>query len=210
MQRAPHPPETELSDAQLAGIEVKINRSPVMVLWAAVVAQRMSFEWSEGLSVGRAVADWLAQRKGEYLGIFSSEGSGSNDGATVEETGGGNVAQRTVEMMGQTFVLHQCDEGWRAVSKGKLTSPKRVHSYLQKAYGADFGPVREAMVRLAAALPLSQVEASLRTMSLYEAFRPDVAKGKAGWGQYGTLRLARVLELRDEISREFGGQENTK
>lgn len=41
-------------------------------------------------------------------------------------------------------------------------------------------------------------------MVLYESFRPDIAKGKAGWGQSGIFRLGRVLELRDEIVKEAG------
>lgn len=35
-ERAPAPPECSLSDTELSEIEIKINRSPVMVLWAAV------------------------------------------------------------------------------------------------------------------------------------------------------------------------------
>lgn len=35
-ERAPEPPCSSLSDAQLSQVEIKINRSPVMVLWAAV------------------------------------------------------------------------------------------------------------------------------------------------------------------------------
>lgn len=33
---APTPSGCSLSDGELAGVEVKINRSPVMVLWATV------------------------------------------------------------------------------------------------------------------------------------------------------------------------------
>lgn len=36
VERAPEPPCSSLSDEQLAQVEIKINRSPVMVLWAAV------------------------------------------------------------------------------------------------------------------------------------------------------------------------------
>lgn len=39
-------------------------------------------------------------------------------------------------------------------------------------------------------------------MVLYESFRPEVPKGKAGWGQSGMLRLRTVLELRDQLERE--------
>ncbi len=39
-------------------------------------------------------------------------------------------------------------------------------------------------------------------MVLYESFRPEVPKGKAGWGQAGMLRLRTVLELKEELLRE--------
>lgn len=59
----------------------------------------------------------------------------------------------------------------------------------------------------AAAVPQHQVETTIRTMLLYESFRPEVPKGKAGWGQSGMLRLERVMELRDEVVKESGGQD---
>lgn len=40
-ERAPEPPTSSLSSAKLAEIEIKINRSPVMVLWATVSAVRV-------------------------------------------------------------------------------------------------------------------------------------------------------------------------
>lgn len=54
----------------------------------------------------------------------------------------------------------------------------------------------------AAAIPQPQVESTIRAMVLYESFRPDVPRGKAGWGQAGMLRLGRVLELKEELLRE--------
>jgi hypothetical protein len=47
-----------------------INRAPVLALWAAVVAERMGFEWHEALTLGRAVAGLTAYSKGQRLGLF--------------------------------------------------------------------------------------------------------------------------------------------
>ena len=33
---------------------ISINRAPVLTLWAAVVAERLGFEWEEALTLGRA------------------------------------------------------------------------------------------------------------------------------------------------------------
>ncbi len=54
-ESAPEPPDSSLSDAKLAEIEIKTNRSPVMVLWAAV---RLSLSLSLSLSL-LASNPWL-------------------------------------------------------------------------------------------------------------------------------------------------------
>lgn len=64
------------------------------------VAQRLSFDWSESLTVGRAVADWLASRKGEFYGILDPE----EEAIKAEEASraGGDdedLPTRTVTMM---------------------------------------------------------------------------------------------------------------
>lgn len=41
--------------------------------------------------------------------------------------------------------MRETDGGWRAVSKGKLVPPQRVHTYLSKAFGSNFGPARAAL-----------------------------------------------------------------
>ena len=53
---------------------VTINRSPVLTLWAAVVAERLGFARDEALTFGKAVAGLNAQSKGRALGIFAPTG----------------------------------------------------------------------------------------------------------------------------------------
>jgi hypothetical protein len=53
----------------LAENKIKINRAPVMTLWAAVVAERRGYDRPEALTLGRAVAGLMAQSKGRRLGI---------------------------------------------------------------------------------------------------------------------------------------------
>ena len=43
---------------------IQINRAPVLTLWAAVVAECLGFEWTEALTLGRAVAGLNAYAKG--------------------------------------------------------------------------------------------------------------------------------------------------
>jgi hypothetical protein len=41
--------------------KVKVNRAPVLTLWAAVVAERLGYERDEALTLGKAVAGLNAQ-----------------------------------------------------------------------------------------------------------------------------------------------------
>jgi hypothetical protein len=52
------------------GHGILINRTPVLTLWAAIVAERLGFKHDEALSLGKAVAGLNAQSKGRHLGIF--------------------------------------------------------------------------------------------------------------------------------------------
>src|SRR5215204_3989566 len=49
---------------------IRINRAPVLTLWAAAVAERLGFDEDAALTLGRAVAGSSAQMKGRALGIY--------------------------------------------------------------------------------------------------------------------------------------------
>jgi hypothetical protein len=49
---------------------ISINRAPVLILWAAVVARRLAFDEGEALTLGKAVAGLNARAKGLKLVIF--------------------------------------------------------------------------------------------------------------------------------------------
>ena len=62
--------------------KVRVNRAPVLTLWAAVVAERLGFERDEALTLGRALAGLTAHAKGVRLGILepsAPEGLPSSD-----------------------------------------------------------------------------------------------------------------------------------
>jgi len=52
-----------------AGGRIRINRAPVLTLWAAVVAERLGFDRDTALTLGQAVAGLSAYAKGVSLGI---------------------------------------------------------------------------------------------------------------------------------------------
>ena len=66
--------------------QVQINRAPVLTLWAAVVAERMGFEWSEALTLGKVLAGLNAQSKGRMLGLFGPPKGGPH--GKPEKVGG--------------------------------------------------------------------------------------------------------------------------
>jgi hypothetical protein len=49
---------------------IMVNRSPVLTLWAAVVAERLGFDSDEALTLGRAVAGLNAYSKSLSLGLY--------------------------------------------------------------------------------------------------------------------------------------------
>jgi hypothetical protein len=54
-----------------AGDKIRINRAPVLTLWAAVVAERLGFDRDTALTLGQAVAGLSAYAKGVPLGIIT-------------------------------------------------------------------------------------------------------------------------------------------
>src|SRR3712207_5322637 len=48
---------------------LRVNRAPVLTLWAAVVAERLGYPEETALTLGRAVAGASAQAKARHLGI---------------------------------------------------------------------------------------------------------------------------------------------
>lgn len=49
---------------------IKINRAPVLTLWAVIVAERLGFDMDEALTLGRAIAGVNAYNKGVRLGLY--------------------------------------------------------------------------------------------------------------------------------------------
>ena len=61
---------------------IKINRAPVLTLWAAVVAERLGFDRPTALTLGQAVAGSSAYAKGVSSASSSRGRSWSGSAAT--------------------------------------------------------------------------------------------------------------------------------
>ena len=51
---------------------IKINRAPVLTLWAAVVAECLDFDWEEALTLGRGGGGPNAYNKGISPGLYQT------------------------------------------------------------------------------------------------------------------------------------------
>ena len=172
---------------------VTINRAPVLALWAAVVAERMGYDRDAALTLGKCVAGLNAQTKGRMLGIYGSP-KPPERGGPPKKTGLGE--DFWVQVCGRPVPAKNTDGGVRAVIKDKPIDPASVERYLTGKFGDDLPAVRGAMEHLAAALDADDLETE--SMGLYERFRPDIPKGRRGWGAKGDLDLDFIRSLAAE------------
>ena len=174
----------------------RINRAPVLTLWAAVVAERLGFEHAEALTLGRALAGLTAQAKGVRLGIFEPAAPEEVDERRRRL---GEGEQLEVQLLGRTIAVVRTPEGLRALDKDKPAQASSVERYLAGRFGKDLDAVHEAMQALAGSLP--PAELARRAFGLYEQFRPAVPADEAGWGAKGVLKLDRIRSAMKERSR---------
>ncbi|RPI30248.1 MAG: hypothetical protein EHM70_14365 [Chloroflexota bacterium] len=167
---------------------IKVNRAPVMTLWAVVVAERLGFDHDEALTLGKVVTGLNAQSKGQRLGIFDP---GEEKREKAREHKPDEVFW--IEMLGRPVPAVNTEEGIRAVNKDKPVDPQSVERYLEKKFSDDLGDVRKAMEELARAF--EPAELAKRAYPLYEKFRPEVPEGKKGWGALGDLDIEAIRSL---------------
>jgi hypothetical protein len=178
--------------------ELKINRAPVLTLWAAVVAERLGFAHDEALSLGRAVAGLNAYAKGVSLGLFTptpKEVRKQRQRMQATETMSVDLLQRAVP-------AQQTEAGLRALSKDRPIHPEGVQRYLESKFGEALPEVYQAMVRLAQSRSPARLAAE--AYHLYEQFRPRVPAGVKGWGAAGILRLETIHRLAEAAASEPG------
>jgi hypothetical protein len=174
----------------MAKKKIKINRAPVLTLWAAIVAERLGYDQKEALTFGKAVAGLNAQSKGRRLGIYEEKKDEEKD--KKEEK---SEKLEFIEILGRGIPAVKTGQGLRAAIKGEQIDPESVQKYLKQKFGDDLDEVRAAMQALAKAYKPKQLETE--AYSLYEKFRPKIPEGTKGWGAKGDLDLDYVRSLAD-------------
>ena len=169
---------------------IRVNRAPVLTLWATIVAERLGHPPETALTLGRFVAGSSARAKARRLGIMDEkqEAEERKEAATTLKS-----RHQTIRLLGREVpVLPVADGTLRAEDDGKPASAKSVQSYIARAFGDRLTEVRTTMEALAASL--SPEELNRVGFRLYEHFRPDVPAGAQGWGAKGQLRLERIRD----------------
>ena len=170
--------------------KVKINRAPVLTLWATVVAERLGYDRDTALTLGKSVAGLNAQSKGQRLGIYEKpEGEREEKESKAPKPG----EQFSVTVLGRAVPAMHTPQGVRATTKGKPIDPNSVQRYLEQKFGEDLDAVQGAMEKLAHAYPREKLAA--QAYPLYEKFRPKIPEGAQGWGAKGELDLDVIRSL---------------
>jgi hypothetical protein len=71
-------PPADIPEDEICANTYKVNRSPVMILWTAVVAYSTGFRWEEALSLASVVAGLNAKAKAESIWGQSSARAGGD------------------------------------------------------------------------------------------------------------------------------------
>lgn len=167
---------------------VKVNRAPVLTLWAAVVAEKLGHSHETALTLGKAVAGMNAQSKGRRLGIYPKP-----DEEEVKKRRAARAPASTIELLGRRVPIVKTPRGPRAAKDGKPESATAVERYLEQKLGDELPSVRAAMVHLAGSMP--KAELAEEAYGLYEKFRPRIPAGERGWGAAGELDLEELRKM---------------
>src|SRR3954470_14971380 len=148
-----------------AGGNVRINRAPVLTLWAAVVAERLGFDRDTALTLGQAGAGLSAYAKGVSLGFLEPRPELVNEQGDRLAEG----ERLHVDLLGRAVPVLRTPEGLRAVNKGKPGNPAQIETYLAGKFGDQLDKAKQAMAGLAAAYEPEDLYR--RGFRLYEQFR---------------------------------------
>ena len=174
----------------MANKKIKINRAPVMTLWATIVAERLGYDKETALTLGKAVAGLNAQSKGRKLGIYEEK---SEDEKEKEKKKEKPAKVEFIEILGRGVPAVKTPKGLRAAIQGEAIHAGSVEAYLKQKFKDDLDEARAAMEKLAKAFTPKQLES--KAYSLYEKFRPKIPEGTKGWGAKGELDLDYIRSL---------------
>ena len=125
---------------------IRVNRAPVLTLWATVVAERLGFDCDAALTLGRAVAGSSAQMKGRALGIYDPSEEAPSTAAEERREHLEPDEPLGVRLLGRTVPVIRTPDGIRAMEKDfRPASAANIGRYVASKFSDDLGEVRAAM-----------------------------------------------------------------
>jgi len=122
---------------------IRVNRAPVLTLWAAIVAERLWHDADAAITLGRAVAGSSARVKARAIGLEEKrEDSGVRGGAKP-------APRQIVHLLGRDLPVVERNGSPYALDHDKPASPRPARAYVEKAFGEHLLAVRKAMEALA-------------------------------------------------------------
>lgn len=167
---------------------IRVNRAPVLTLWAAIVAERLGHAPRTALSLASALAGTAARAR--VLRPGRAEERGLAVGAGRPEA---PPPRRAVMLLGREIpVTDIAGELLAAEPDGQPAGPAPVATYLARAFGDRLPEARAAMTALADRL--APADLNRVGQRLYEAFRPEMPAGAGGGGARAVLDLDRIRD----------------
>lgn len=165
---------------------VRVNRAPVLTLWAAIVAERLGHPPDTALSLASVVAGTAARAKARRLGIAEPHEREPAAEAVLSRP------RPTTRLLGKEIPLTRDADGVLLAGDGRPVPSAPARAYIAKAFGERLAAVRAAMEALAATR--APDELNRVGFRLYESFRPEVPADVRGWGAKGELHLQKIRE----------------
>jgi hypothetical protein len=171
-------------------MKIRINRAPVLTLWAAVVAEELGYSRATALTFGKAIAGKGAVNKAKAIGLMKKSDAEERKARAQARD---KASDGAVFFMGKSVRVIKTEDGLMAEENGEPTSHESVEKYLTKKFGENLEPLRVAMVKLAKSREKKVL--AVEAFRLYEKFRPEITKGAQGWGKAGELDTAVIEKL---------------
>ncbi|KAJ8901666.1 hypothetical protein NDN08_003872 [Rhodosorus marinus] len=154
-------PTIRLVSTAVLKLNVRASRLAMTVLWGAVVAKKMGFDWTSSMSLGFGCATWLGLEK--RSGRFKPK-KAKKEGYTFS----------VLELLGVRILTLMLDgegkKGFAVFSEGSIISARYVKVYLTNHFGDNLPYVFNAMHQLAASMPMKAIKSGEAAYYAYILF----------------------------------------
>ncbi|KAJ3028771.1 hypothetical protein HDV00_010032, partial [Rhizophlyctis rosea] len=155
---------------------ITINRSPILCLWATVVAERIGYPWREAMSLGKGVQSMLCHSRSQSL--TPSRARPTAPTLTSHTTLLTYFSHLTIPITPPHITPI------RALDPKTLSpvDPTATHWYLLSSFGPRFEDAKRAFQIVASRMGVDEVRG--RAWEVYVRVRPET-----GWGGRGEVDL---------------------